>query len=192
MTNEQQRRLVELAVAWNKVDGRTLDAKAEQGLRRKFILARLEVALDQMHAFALDTEFVVVPGGYGGRSEEGYAQVSLGLKQAGHDYGSDGEQSLSFYLTDLGQVRAERMIVTRHQGDDSNYVPQTLEGEVSYDDATVEWFTDRLLDFMAEKAANPRPSGLPLQEPTKVPSGRSPFHRGGRVLSLGWTHVPTK
>jgi len=71
MNDDQQRRLLELAVAWNKDDGRSLDDKAEQGLRRKFILARLENALDQMHAFALGTEFVLVPGAYGGRDEEG-------------------------------------------------------------------------------------------------------------------------
>ncbi|MEH0197129.1 hypothetical protein V7S57_16770 [Caulobacter sp. CCNWLY153] len=185
MTDEQQRRLVELAVAWNNADGRALDEKAEAALRRRFILARLEAALDQMHAFALDTEFVLVPGGYAGRSEEGYQQVSMGLKQAGHDYGSDNEQHLSFYLN-AGRVRVERMIVTRHKGDNSNYVPSVVEADVSYDEATVSWFIDRMLDFMAEKVANPRPSGLPLQEPAKAPNGRAYYHRTGRILTLGW------
>ena len=110
MNDEQQRRLVELAVAWNKVDGRILDERAEQGLRRKFILARLEVALDQMHAFALDTEFVMVPGGYSGHAEEGYQSVSLGLKQAGHDYGSDAEQSLTFDVTPVSHPAITRVL----------------------------------------------------------------------------------
>lgn len=176
MNDDQQRRLMELAVAWNKVDGRTLDDKAEQGLRRKFILARLEMALDQMHALAIGTEFVLVPGAYGGRDEEGYSSVHLGLKQAGHDYGSDAEQSITFYLHDAGKVRAERAVVTRRSGDDNRYDPQIVMGEVTHDEATVEWFIDMMLAFMAEKVANPRPSGFPLQEPVKVKSGRSPYH----------------
>lgn len=192
MNDDQQRRLVELAVAWNKVDGRELDHKAEQGLRRKFILARLEQALDQMHAFALGTEFVLVPGSYGGRDEDGYSQVSMGLKQAGHDYGSDSEQSLTFYLHDDGKVRAERMVVTRRSGDDNRFDPQIVMGEVTHDEATVEWFIDKMLDFMAEKVANPRPSGFPLQQPVRGPNGKPYFHRAGKIMTLGWTVISGK
>lgn len=192
MNAEQQKRLLELGVAWQKVDGRTLDAKAEAAVRRKFMLARLETALDQMHALALDTEFVLVPGSYAGRPEEGYIQVSLGLKQAGHDYGSDAEQHLTFYFKDEGRVSVQRMIVTRHSGPDHPYVPQTVEAEVTYDDATVAWFIDRMLDFMAEKVANPRPSGLPLQQPAKAPNGKPYYHRTGRIMTLGWTQTTVK
>lgn len=65
----------------------------------------------------------------------------MGLKQAGHDFGSDSEQSLTFYLHDDGKVRAERMVVTRRSGDDNRYDPQIVMGEVTHDEATVVGWT---------------------------------------------------
>ena len=192
MNADQQKRLMELGVAWQKVDGRTLDATAEISVRRKFMLARLEAALEEMHALALDTEFVLVPGGYAGHPEQGYAQVNLGLKLAGHDYGSDGEQSLSFYFREDSKVVVQRSIVTRSSGSDLVYVPPTQEAEVSFDNATVSWFIDRMLDFMAEKIANPRPSGLPLEKPVKAADGKGRFTRTGRIMTLGWKVMPVK
>nr|WP_313634397.1 hypothetical protein [Brevundimonas diminuta] len=185
----QQRRLAELAVAWRKADGRSLDDAAEASLRRKLVLARLDVALDQMHAFALGSEFFLVPGAYSGHQEEGWSSVILGLRQIGHDYGSDSEQYLAFYLHHAGRVRVERAVVTKRAGDDKRYEPQIVEADVADEDATVSWFVDRMLDFMAEKVANPRPSGLPLQSPVKVSSGRAPYSRMGKVLPLEWKVV---
>jgi hypothetical protein len=190
MNEQQQRRLAELIMNWHQVDGRSLSQEDVARLRRRILALRLDMAVADVMQLSSGTDCEITLMGWAGKQEDVYSQFSFGLRLAADDNASDGEQQISIRFEDDGQVIVSRTVVTRRQDDSPDFTLPIQEAAVTHEVATVEWFTDRLLDFIAAKVANPRPSGLPLATPVKIQSGKRPFSVAPRVLPIDWKVVP--
>lgn len=173
MNEQQQRRVAGLILQWNQVDGRTPSDKQLAALRQRIVTLRLDAALADLMRLTVGTDCEIIQIGSSGPKEGSPSQFSFGLRLIGCDFTSDGEQWIGFRIDDDGAVVVTRGVVTRRRDGDDSYTPPVEEGRASMEEATIEWFTDRFLDFLAAKVANPRPSGLPLSTPTKAPEGQA-------------------